>query len=285
MPRRIGAMIDQWQIRRAPVNTARTNATNMAPIKAINDWFGNLEPKDLPSYRVEMFRNGLLERGLSKVTVARYLSVLRAGCNGHLDHIDLGKMISELKRGPNLVECWTKEEAKKIIEVTKEHWNGNGSLDLFAELLFATGCRRGEALALQCEDVDFNKKRIHFHRSLALDGSLQNGTKWGGERWFPMSSPMMLTFRDYLGPGGEIGTLLTCLDQRTVGRNFKQMCEWAEVPTHKMHCTRHSAISWALAGGVTLRKASEIFGVSQATLEKHYAHFVDEDVDMSWATL
>jgi transposase len=52
-----------------------------------------------------------------------------------------------------------------------------------------------------------------------------------------------------------------------------------------MHCTRHSAISWALAAGMSLRKASEIFGVSQGTLEKHYAHYVEEEVNMEWANL
>ena len=278
----IEGLMREWQERRAPVNTARTNATNVAPVEVICEKIGTMTTSFISTHTVETFRNSLLDHGLSKVTVARYLSVLRAGCNGHLDHIPLGKLISELKRGPNQIDIWTKEEAHKIINHSFYVEPHPQELSMFTEFLFATGCRRGEALSVERGDVDLHRERIHFHRSLSLDGSTQNGTKWGGERHFPLSDKLQDMIESY---SPESGRLFPYLDQRTVGRYFKSACEKADVPQHKMHCTRHSAISWALAGGVTLRKASEIFGVSQGTLEKHYAHFVDEEIDMSWAQL
>jgi len=283
----INALMRDWQRTRAPIDSARTNATNIAPVNTIDEEFGEFTPDQLSLRAVERFRNSLLEKGLSKVTVARYLSVLRAGLNGHADHLPLGKLIAELKRGPNGVECWTKEEAQKIISTSV----GNEKrllLSYFIEFLFATGMRRGEALALQYEDVDNRRKRIHIHRALDLDGNIQKGTKWGGERWFPMSP----TVRALLDNTYEIDrnrwkriAIFGGLDQRTVGRQFNRVRDAAGVRPFKLHCTRHSAISWALTGGISLRKASEIFGVSQQVLEKHYAHYIEEDVDMGWANL
>ena len=119
--------------------------------------------------------------------------------------------------------------------------------------------RRGEALSLYSEDFDRNRMRLHIHRSLTLEGNVQNGTKWGGERYFPVGAGALRAILDDLGPKS---LFLPFLDQRTVGRKFKAICGMAGVPTYKMHCTRHSAISWALAAGISLRKASEIFGVS-----------------------
>jgi integrase len=294
----IGGLMREWQERRAPVMTARTVATNIAPVNVICSLYGNYTPKKFTSNDAEDLRNMLLQdHGLTKITVARYLSTLRAGCNGHLDHVDLGKLISELKREPPVVECWTKDEAREIIVETdnKEVSTGDGGIFFyFLSFLFGTGCRRGEALSLQLEDVDLPLKRLHIHRSLTLDGDLQNGTKWGGERWMPMPERLCTSFAiwfaarnqsPYINLKSYRGFVFPGLDQRTVGRRFNRVRDAAGARPFKMHCTRHSAISWALSAGMSLRKASEIFGVSQATLEKHYAHYVEEEVNMEWANL
>jgi integrase len=274
----------EWQKRRAPVMTARTVATNRAVVDEICNLYGNYDVAKLTLNDVENLRNILLGVGRAKVTVARYLSTLRAGLGDAGEHLKIGKLISELKRGPTKVECWTKEEAKKIRETARGI--ASHSLWYYVQFLFKTGMRRGELLALHWNDIDNERNRIHIHRSLALDGSIQNGTKWGGERWFPMGSlhrTLVEMAQAHLAHGNEV--IFELLDQRTVGRNFNRIVKHAGVPQYKMHCTRHSAISWALSAGMSLRKASEIFGVSQLTLERHYAHYVEENVDMSWAEL
>jgi integrase len=244
---------------------------------------GSLHAGELRLYQVENFRNALLDRGMSKITAARYLSTLRAGLGDAGEHLNIGKLIRELERGPNRVECWTKEEAAALI--THIECCGVSVVFIhFVRLLFVTGMRRGEALALQRNDIDFDRSRIHIHRALTLDGDLQDGTKWGGERYFPLSKKLANYLRALFNCGLS-DKVFPGLDQRSVGRKFKRDCFEAGVPTYKLHCTRHSAISWALAAGMSLRKASEIFGVSQGTLEKHYAHYVEEEVDMEWAQL
>ncbi len=272
----IETLMREWQKTRAPVMTARTVATNRAPVDVICDMLGSVRADQLTTQRVELFRNMLLKGGMSKITAARYLSTLRAGCNGYLDHIPMGKLIAELKREPVRVDCWTRDEVKRLLHTSLDEglfWN-------FLKFLFATGCRRGEALALQQEDIDWDRKRLHIHRALTLDGELQNGTKWGGERWIPMAQSIEVSI-----PIIEPGFVFPRWDQRVVGTMFAKVREKANVRPFKLHCTRHTAISWALSSGMSLRKASEIFGVSQGTLESHYAHYVEEEVSMEWANL
>lgn len=274
----IETLMREWQKTRAPVMTARTVATNRAPVDVICDMLGSVRADQLTTQRVELFRNMLLKGGMSKITAARYLSTLRAGCNGHLDHIPLGKLIAELKREPVRVDCWTRDEVKELLVLAIDF----AGFHKFLKFLFGTGCRRGEALALQAEDIDWKRNRIHIHRALTLDGVLQNGTKWGGERWVPMSKSVAASIV-HAKPG--YGFVFLRWGQRQVGTMFAKVREKAGVRPFKLHCTRHTAISWALSSGMSLRKASEIFGVSQGTLESHYAHYVEEEVSMEWANL
>ncbi len=275
----IETLMRGWQETRAPVMTARTVATNRAPVDVICDMLGSVRADQLTTQRVELFRNMLLKGGMSKITAARYLSTLRAGCNGYLDHIPLGKLIAELKREPVRVDCWTRDEVKALMEAA---YDFSDHFHEFLMFLFGTGCRRGEALALQAEDVDMDRKRIHIHRALTLEGELQNGTKWGGERWVPMGESAEMSL---MMCGPWIGFVFPRWGQRQVCTMFAKVREKANVRPFKLHCTRHTAISWALSSGMSLRKASEIFGVSQGTLESHYAHYVEEEVSMEWANL
>lgn len=279
----IETLMREWQKTRAPVMTARTVATNRAPVDVICDMLGSVRADQLTTQRVELFRNMLLKGGMSKITAARYLSTLRAGCNGYLDHIPMGKLIAELKREPVRVDCWTRDEVDSILKsVVRDSPYMPSPFHGFLMFLFGTGCRRGEALALQWEDINYDRERIHIHRALTLNGELQNGTKWGGERWVPMSKSVKKSLFFIESTNGFV---FPRWDQRRVCTMFAKVRKFAEVRPFKLHCTRHTAISWALSSGMSLRKASEIFGVSQGTLESHYAHYVEEEVSMEWANL
>jgi len=280
----VDALLADWYARRQPVSTERTNATNRAPVVWLMDFFKGKTPDEIDQPGMDWLRNALLNGGKSKETVARYLSTLRAACGDALEHVEIGKMIAELKRHAPEVEVWTRDEARDLIEAAE----GLETIHEELRFLFGTGARRGEMLALQFDDLDFERSRIHLRRSLQLDGETQNGTKWGKARWVPMAQSL----RSMLDEKRVDNDVLHYTDYRVFGRlwtqsqfrqQFERVRRLSGVRPFKLHTTRHTAISWALSSGMSLRKASEIFGVSQATLEKHYAHWVDDgDVDMSW---
>ncbi len=276
----IDRIVEDWYKRTAPVMTERTIATNRAPVEYLTAFFRGKTPKEIDQPGMEWLRNTLLKEGKSKITVARYLSTLRAACNGYLNHLDIGKMISELNRGGTEIEIWTLEESRLLIEVA----SGIGTLRPELTFLFGTGARRGEMLALQGKDLDFERNRIHIRRSLTLSGEIQNGTKWGGSRWVPMSAGVRSVLSLSLDGDGGVSTVFGGRTQESFRRAFERIRTISGVPPLKLHCTRHTAISRALSAGMSLRKASEIFGVSQQTLEKHYAHWIDDgEIDMAWA--
>lgn len=273
---RIQQLMNGWYERRAPVMTDRTRATLCAPMRVIGEQLGLAKPEVLTLNAVERFRNLLLEDGLSRITVARYLAVLRAGCGDTLNHLHIGKLISELKRGPVRVDCWTQEEVAKLLKVAA---NTDPKLWRLLYFLFSTGCRRGEALALQAEDVDCARQQIDVHRSLDLSGQPKVGTKWGGARIVPMSSALAFQLGSWRC---EQGPVFGAESERNWTRRFHSVRALSRVRPFKLHCTRHTAISMALSNGMPLRKAAEIFGVSQQIIEKHYAHFVPSEVPMNW---
>jgi integrase len=60
------------------------------------------------------------------------------------------------------IQLWTKEQTKdflKILEIEK--------VNPIFEVIIFTGLRRGEALGLKWDDIDFIKGKIHVRRSLA----------------------------------------------------------------------------------------------------------------------
>ena len=59
-------------------------------------------------------------------------------------------------------EAWTREEAAALLSLAREH---EARLAPILHFLFATGARRGEALGLKWEDVDFSRGRIAIRRA------------------------------------------------------------------------------------------------------------------------
>ena len=146
-------------------------------------------------------------------------------------------------------------------------------------VMLATGLRRGEALGLQWEDVDFRKHTIGVHRQLRrIDGHLVTravkGGKSGRTVYLPDQVVRLLkehrvaqtTHLKALGMEGAgfifTTQLGTPLDPRNVHRDFQTVCTKAKLGRWHPHELRHSAASLMLAQGVPLQVVSEVLGHS-----------------------
>ncbi len=69
-------------------------------------------------------------------------------------------------------------KAKRVLpsddEIETVMQSADASFGMFAYLILFTGCRRGEALALQWKDVDFERKTISITKSVNYSGMNQN---------------------------------------------------------------------------------------------------------------
>jgi integrase len=81
---------------------------------------------------------------------------------------NLGRLLSKVKRQQSdeveQVNAWSRTEVATLLEVAKEEEPTFYPLIAF---LLSTGCRRGEALALKWEDIDFGDGRVSIRRSLS----------------------------------------------------------------------------------------------------------------------
>jgi len=69
------------------------------------------------------------------------------------------RMASEV----TVVDSWSRAEAENLLAVAERH---EPRFSVLLHFLLATGARKGEALALKWEDIDFERSRITIRRSL-----------------------------------------------------------------------------------------------------------------------
>jgi len=198
------------------------------------------------------------------------------------------------------VAAWTPEEGRKLLDVARER--APGFYPLLA-LLLGTGMRRGEALALRWEDLDFERRRLTVRRSWSK-GYLTT-PKSGRARTVlvpPGVASLLLDLlaqrrRETLAQGAaevepwvfssESGGLL---DERNVQRSWYRVRRAAQkigVRPLKLHAARHSFATWALAAGKSLRWVAEQLGHHSPTVTLRYyaAAMREEETDLGFADL
>jgi integrase len=183
------------------------------------------------------------------------------------------------------------EEAQALLEAVKGH-----RLEAFYSVAVGLGLRRGEALGLMWEDIDFEAGTLRVVRGLQrLDHKLQlTEVKTETSRRTIKLPRFCVTalrahrarqLRDRAKAGESwqnTGLVFTTgvgtpHDPRNVDRHFKQTLKAAGLPEIRLHDLRHSAASLLLAQGVPVKMVSEILGHSgsRITLDV-YGHIFDQ---------
>lgn len=226
-----------------------------------------------------LFLTELYERGFARNTVARMISSLRSFYrfltmeqnmqNNPFQLVDLPKKDHRL---PNFLY---EEEVAALfhaIDVSTPLGQRNQAI---LELLYATGIRVSECVALNVSDVDFsleqifvigkgNKERYVPIGSFAIDALklyIQNGRKHLLEKSDERSEALFLNYQ---------GNRLSARSVRTV---LKQIVEKASL--HKNispHVLRHTFATHMLNAGADLRSVQELLGHSQLSSTQIYTH-------------
>lgn len=146
--------------------------------------FEDIYIKDIQPIDVEQYLNYFVSRNYSSKSIKDTLSVLRLVCKyacikGYIT-TDPTRYITPPKgKAPVKRQALTEEE----VEIVKD--NINQPFGLFPYFLMYTGLRKGEALALQYKDIDFDNKEISVSKSIYYKGGVAHikGTKTeSGER-------------------------------------------------------------------------------------------------------
>ncbi|HEY8455525.1 MAG TPA: tyrosine recombinase XerC [Actinopolymorphaceae bacterium] len=227
----------------------------------------------------------LQAEGVARTTLARRAAGIRtftawAHRRGLLP-VDPGATLATPKPHRKLPAVLRQHEVARLLEVAamaSDDGSAVGCRDrAILELLYATGIRVGELVALDVDDVD------HSRRVVRVLG------KGGKERSVPYGVPAANALADYLargrpalvragsGPALFLGVRGGRLDQRAVRRLVHaRLADVPDAPDVGPHGLRHTAATHLLEGGADLRSVQELLGHATLATTQIYTHVSTE---------
>jgi integrase len=194
------------------------------------------------------------------------------------------------KHDSDAIDPFSREEMNTIIkafEDTRPHYAP------FVKFLFWTGCRTGEAIALQWKHINSDCTQITFCESYDSALGIRKGTKTGKSRKFPCNSQvrqLLLSIRPvnpspddsvFTSPTGGTMNNTRFSNQvwkggRVGKKHYKGVIQqlMAEGKIDRYRCpynTRHTFITLMLAEGLTVSTVAKLVGNSPEIILKHYA--------------
>ncbi len=192
-----------------------------------------------------------------------------------------------LQRSNNVVKAWGAGEAKAFVR----HVEGD-RLEALWIFLLGSGLRRGEALGLRWDDVDFMARTVSVSRTLGLlDGALvMSRPKTGASvRTISVGESVITALQahrlrqvqdrlatdEWPEDGGHIflGEMGGVLRPDYATRRLKRLVSEAGLPWIKLHGLRHTMVSLALQNGVDIATVSERLGHADTNITaRTYLH-------------
>ncbi len=190
------------------------------------------------------------------------------------------------------MQIWSFEEFKQFIEIVEE--------DIYQTLfltLYFTGCRKGEALALTWNDIDFNTSTLTINKSL---------TRKSVDTAFAITTPKNnSSIRKILIPSILVNSLKNIkqsnvksdklifsdetgypLAENTITRKFKQYTAIAGIKQIRIHDLRHSHASLLISQGESIVMVAKRLG--HANIEQTlntYSHMMPKEEEKLIAKL
>ena len=246
------------------------------------DYFGKMYIKDISAQDISRYYAFLAAKGYAKKTVNNYKAIVsnvfkHAIVQGYADtnptaFVDVPKRLKQSKR-----TLPTDEEIAKVKASVDCEF---GFLALF---LMYTGCRKGEALALQFKDIDLKNKKIKITKSVYFESDtpkIKQPKTDAGIREVPLLNALIPHLpkgnpNDYVfSPDGT-----RPYGQSTFNRHWKKFQEQSGVDATP-HQLRHAYATMLYEAGIDEKLAQEIMGHADiATTRNIYTHIRTSKLD------
>jgi integrase len=235
--------------------------------------------------------------GLSARSVQNIRAVLRIALGRAMKWELVDRNVATLVDVPKVereeVHPWTHDEAMRFLDSCRTHRLGA----LFAVAL-AMGLRKGEALGLRWQDVDFVLGRLSVRHQLQRTkerGLILKVPKTPrSRRTLPLPDEVAVSLlahatiqweeREVAGRRWRqtnhvfATTIGTPIEPTSVNEVFNRLVARAGVPVQRFHDQRHWCATLLLAQGVAPRVVMELLGHTQiSTTLSLYGHVLDED--------
>ena len=203
-----------------------------------------------------------------------------------------GVQMPPMTHNTKVIFPYEKEEQEKLVAAFTEQ-KGNRLRFRYgwgAVLILETGLRAGEALALEWNDIDEEKRTLKINKNMVrVDG--KNIVQWttkteSGKRTIPLNSKAMEAIR-HLKMQQVVGCPYVFATQTGEHVGYRHLlttmanaCEAAGVEHRGLHALRHSFASNLYARGVEVKVISKLLGHASVEITyNRYIHFFDGDID------
>ena len=232
----------------------------------------------------QTFVTRVFEKGVSRKTVLNVLgtlsSILRTardwGYTCH--HVSVEKLALPPRCKRYEAPYFTIDQLQKIIALAQEPWR-----TLFC-ILTMDGLRAGEALGLQWDDIDLERRILHIRRS-AWCGCIQTAKNKSSETDLPIPEALVAVLKSYRAQWkpNDAGFLFVTRNNRPPSSNkvveyqLWTILDALGIPRCGLHAFRHSHTALLLDSGATPKVVQRQLRHSDArTTLEIYGHVVGD---------
>lgn len=271
--RKVSEIADEWYKNIEKTVAPTTYRMYGIVYKRIKDYFGNQYAGQVTPQDCQKHIFNFEQDGYSKNTVHIEAYVLKAIFNHAVLAGDIPQSpalyMKPSKNLPNTKRHALTLEQEQLVTNCKD-----GDFWLFGFMLLYTGCRRGELLALNWQDIDWDAGVIHITKKINyITGDtpvLENHLKNAEARDVPILAPLSEVLpRDRLGKifHDENGNYFTL---GKFYRRWKSYCERVGLENVTPHCFRHSMATMCLEAGLNPKAIAAIIGDTEKVTETVY---------------
>ncbi len=174
------------------------------------------------------------------------------------------------------IDPFTTSEMLAILEAFQ-----GSHYETFVKFLFLTGCRTGEAIALQWKQVASDYSSVIINASYYLEKRTRKPTKTKLSRQIPCNSQLTKLLQG-MTRGNTTDYVFTSLQGCTINNHNFLLYHWRPKITKLIkqglveryrpaYNTRHTAITRMIESGLTVAEVAKIVGNSPRVINDHYA--------------
>lgn len=248
----------------------------------IAPYFDEKAIRDISPADVLSWQNGLIESDRKETTINKINSRLIDVFNYAVKYFGLPsnpciETIGKQKRDADSVDFWTLDEYRQFMEHVSEP-----EYRIVYELLFYSGMRIGELLALTLSDIDFDKNIIQINKTLPRGADEATTPKTlNSFRSVSMPEEIMEHLHDYTRRIYDLtdSNRLFFIGYQTISRHKNGICEAYHIRKIRLHDLRHSHVSLLIHLDCDIMTIADRIGDTPATVQSTYAHLYPERKD------
>ena len=272
--------LDQFQkyLIREKNASENTLSSYIRDIRQLESFYNEIDLSDLSETDLNNYLQHLIGIGKSKATIARNIASWKCFYSYLMDHEFISenpaKMLTAGKSEHKLPEILTNREVETLLQQPKTFENKGLRDKAMLHLMYATGIRVSELIALNTSDVLVSTCSIRCYSK-------------NRERFIPMYPYAMSILRDYIEhvrPGMISSEDETALFVNVNGERMSRQGFWKIVKHYQRtadikkditpHMLRHSFAAHLLENGADLRSVQKMLGHSDISSTMFYMQLV-----------